>query len=171
MMLHTYNPPPMSLPSINFLHLTVTEIQPIQDFIGQGHYGKAKGQIKVTIWLCTPTPPNQCPYQVLTSYTLPFLRYSPNKIFKLKVTTAKSKVKSRSDHDVTHLHLQTNVPTKYQLSTPYGFWDTALTNFFPPPARPPILTPWVKTIPRQPLRAVGENPKPTLNILYDMYLS
>ena len=26
MMLHTYNPKPMSLPSINFLHLTVSEI-------------------------------------------------------------------------------------------------------------------------------------------------
>ena len=34
--------------SINFLHLTVSEIYPIQDFIGQGHYGKVKGQIKVT---------------------------------------------------------------------------------------------------------------------------
>ena len=43
MMLHTYNAQPMSLPSINFLHLTVSEIMPSQDFIGQGHYGKAKG--------------------------------------------------------------------------------------------------------------------------------
>ena len=57
----------------------------------------------------------------------------------------------------------TNVPTKYQLPTPYGFYDTARTNFFQPPALPParqdarpsIRTPWVKTIPRQPLRAVG----------------
>ena len=32
---------------------------------------------------------------------------------------ARSKVKSRSDHDIAHLHL-TNVPTKYQLPTPYG---------------------------------------------------
>ena len=30
MMLHTYTPQPMSLPSINFLHLTVSEIQPGQ---------------------------------------------------------------------------------------------------------------------------------------------
>ena len=48
MTLHTYNPQPMSLPSINFLHFTVSEIYPGQDFIGQGHYGKVKGQIKVT---------------------------------------------------------------------------------------------------------------------------
>ena len=33
-------------------------------------------------------------------YTLQFLRYSPDKIFKLKVTTARKKVKSRSHHDV-----------------------------------------------------------------------
>ena len=71
-----------------------------------------------------------------TSYTIQFPRYSPDKIFKLKVTTARSKVKSRSDHDVAHQHILTNVPTKYQLPTPYGFWDTARTNFFPLPARP-----------------------------------
>ena len=47
MTLHTYTPQPMSLPSINFLHLTVSEIQPGQDFKGQGHYSKVKGQIKV----------------------------------------------------------------------------------------------------------------------------
>ena len=33
--------------SINFLYLTVSKIYPRQDFIGQGHYGKVKGQIKV----------------------------------------------------------------------------------------------------------------------------
>ena len=68
----------MSLPSINFLHLTVSVIQPGQDFIAQGHYGK---------------------------------------------------VKSRSHHDVAHLHALTNVPTKYQLPTPYGFRDVARTRF------------------------------------------
>ena len=41
-------PPPMSLPGINFLHLMVSEIWPEQDFKGQGHYGKVKCQIKVT---------------------------------------------------------------------------------------------------------------------------
>ena len=57
-----------------------------------------------------------------------------------------AKVKSRSDHDVAHLHSPTNVPAKYELPTPYGFLDTARTNYFPPPALPPIRTPWVKTI-------------------------
>ena len=75
----------MSLPGI--LHLTVSEIEPRQDFQTQGHYGKVKGHIKV-------------------------------------------------NHDIAHLHILTNIPTKYQLPTPYGFWDTAGTNFFPPPAHP-----------------------------------
>ena len=48
MMLHTYNPQPMSLPHINFLHRMVAKIYPGQDFIGQGHYSKVKGPIKVT---------------------------------------------------------------------------------------------------------------------------
>ena len=65
--------------------------------------------------------PNQCPYQVSTSYTLRFPRYSPDKIFELKVITARSKVISLSDHDIAHLHPLTNIPTKYQLPTPYGF--------------------------------------------------
>ena len=32
-----------------------------QDFETQGHYGKVKGQIKVTPYRCTPTTPYQCP--------------------------------------------------------------------------------------------------------------
>ena len=59
-----------------------------------------------TMMLHTYTP-NQCPYQVSTFYTLGFLRYSPYKIFKLKVMT--SRIKPRSHHDVAHL--LTNVPT------------------------------------------------------------
>ena len=69
----------MSLLSINFLHLTVSEIYPGQDFIGKGHYGK---------------------------------------------------VKPRSRYDIAHLHPLTNIPTKYQLPTPYGFRDIALTRFY-----------------------------------------
>ena len=46
--LHTYNLQQMSLPYINFLHLTISEIKPTQDFICQGHYGKVKDKIQVT---------------------------------------------------------------------------------------------------------------------------
>ena len=84
----------------------------------QGH---SNGQTKIIPWHCSFTTPNQCPYQVSTSYTLRFLRYSPDKISKVKVTTARSNVKSRLYNDGAHLHLLTNVPTKYQLPTPYGF--------------------------------------------------
>ena len=38
------NVQPMSLPSIDFLHLTISEIQLGQDFISQGHYGKVKSR-------------------------------------------------------------------------------------------------------------------------------
>ena len=64
--------------------------------------------------------PNQCPYQVSTSYTLLFPRYSRDNILYVKVTMARSKVKPRSHHDIAHLEPLTNVPTKYQLPTPYG---------------------------------------------------
>ena len=33
-------------------------------------------------------------------------------------------------HDVAHLHPLTNVPTKYQLPTPYGFRDIDRTRFY-----------------------------------------
>ena len=72
----------MSLSSINFLHRTVAEKLPRQDFMGQGHYGKVKGQIKVTPWRCIFTPHNPFLYEVSTSCTLQFLIYSSDKIFK-----------------------------------------------------------------------------------------
>ena len=40
------------------------------------------------------------------------------------------KVKSRSHHDAAHLQPLTNVPTKHQLPTPYGFRDIAWTRFY-----------------------------------------
>ena len=41
-----------------------------------------------------------------------------------------NKVKSRSHHNAAHLHPLTNVPTKHQLPTPYGFRDIARTRFY-----------------------------------------
>ena len=38
--------------------------------------------------------------------------------------------KSRSHHDVAPLHHLTNVPSKYQLPTPYSFRDIARTRFY-----------------------------------------
>ena len=59
--------------------------------------------------------------------------------------------KSRSDHYVAHLHPPTNLPTKYQLATPYGLRDTARTTFFQPPTA---------HLPTQPDN-MGENKTPT----------
>ena len=73
MTLRTYSPQQMSLPRINFLHLSFQNIA-TQNFNGHGPYGK---------------------------------------------------VKSRSNHDIAYLHPQTNVPTKYQYPTSYGFRDTS----------------------------------------------
>ena len=42
----------------------------------------------------------------------------------------KAKVTSRSHHDAAHLQPLTNVPTKHQLPTPYGFEDIAGTRFY-----------------------------------------
>ena len=47
MMLHTYNPQPMSLSGINSPHPTVPEILSGQDFSDQGHCGMVKGQARV----------------------------------------------------------------------------------------------------------------------------
>ena len=69
-----------------------------------------------TITLHTYTP-NQCPYHISTSYTLQFLRYSPDKNLKVKVNIARSKFNPRSHHDVAHVHPLTNVHMKCQLPT------------------------------------------------------
>ena len=66
----------------------------------------------------------------INTYTLRFHRYSPDKILKNKVTMERPKVKSRSRHDTAHLQPQTNVTTKYQLPTLYGFQDIARTKFY-----------------------------------------
>ena len=66
----------MTLTVLNLHQKTDPKVQ--QDFKGQGHYDKVKGQIKVTP--CRPTTPKQCPYQAPTSCTLQFPRYSPDKI-------------------------------------------------------------------------------------------
>ena len=63
-------------------------------------------------------------------YTLLNPRNSPDKILKIMVNMTRSKVKSRSHHDVAHLQPLTNILTMYQLPTPYDFQDIAQTRFF-----------------------------------------
>ena len=63
-------------------------------------------------------------------YTLPNPKNSPNNTLKLIVTMTRSNIKSRTHHDVACLQILSNVPTKYQLPTPYGFRDLARTKFY-----------------------------------------
>ena len=84
--------------------------------------------------------------------------YSPNKIVKLKVNIARSKVTSRSNHDVAHPHPQ-------QMSLPsINFLYLTVSEIQPSKFivllpghknQSPSQMPWVKTIPAQPLQAVG----------------
>ena len=39
----------LSILNVNLLHLTDSKMKSGQDFNGQGHYSKLKGQIKVTL--------------------------------------------------------------------------------------------------------------------------
>ena len=60
-------------------------------------------------------------------YILWNLTNSPDNILKLMATMTRSKVKY---HDVAYLHPLSNVPTEYQLPTPYGFRDIARTRIY-----------------------------------------
>ena len=69
-------------------------------------------------------------FSMYSNMTLTVLNLHPKVQQDFKGQGHYDKVKSSSDHDVAHLHPLTNVPTKYQLPTPYGFRDTARTKFY-----------------------------------------
>ena len=102
----------------------VSEIQPGQDFIGQGHYGKVKSRSDHAVAHLQPLTNVPTKYQLPTPCSL---REIAGQDFIGE--DHYGKVKSRSDHDVKHLHPLTNIPTKYQFPTPYGFRDIARTRF------------------------------------------
>ena len=84
---------PISLPSVNL------------DFKGQGSYGKVKAQIEVT-----------SKHQLSTLYSFRDMAWTN---LKRQRHYRKVRGQSRSYHDMAHLSM--NVPTQYQVSTPYGF--------------------------------------------------
>ena len=116
----------MSLRSMNFLHFKVSQIQPRQEFIGQGHYSKVKSRSHHDIAYLQPPTIVSTKYQL--PQTLQFPRYRLDKILWVKVTTARS----NQSHTMMLQNLQplTNVSTKYQLPTSYGFQDIARTRFY-----------------------------------------
>ena len=85
---------------------------------------------------------NQGHTMMLHTYTLWFPRYSPDKIFKLNVTTARS----NQSHTMT-LHTYTPNQCPYQVSTSYILWFLRYSPYKPFCHCQPIQTPWVKTIP------------------------
>ena len=50
----------------------------------------AEPRLKITPWLSIPALPNQQVIEESTFYTLQFLRYGPDKILKVTVTTTRS---------------------------------------------------------------------------------
>ena len=67
--LKIYNSQPMSLPSIIFLYLVVSEIDPRQDFIGQGHYGKVISRTHHDTTHLQPQTSVPTKYQLPTPYS------------------------------------------------------------------------------------------------------
>ena len=66
-------------------------------------------------------------YQLPTPYSFRVIAWTK---FIGQGPTARSKVKSGSQHDVAHLQPSTNVPTTYQHPTPYSCRDIARTRFY-----------------------------------------
>ena len=76
-----------------------------------------KGQYKVIPCLSTPTLSDQLPYQVSTFHTQWFSRYSKRKILSVKVTTGRSKVKSRPHNESADPHSQSMTPPSIKFCT------------------------------------------------------
>ena len=75
------------------------------------------------------------------------------------------KVKSKSNYDVAQLHPQSNVPTKYELPTPYDFRDIAWKGFL----RSRSLQQGQKSNPGQTLRLHNYTPYP-MSLLSTLHL-
>ena len=109
-----------------------------------------KGQIKVTPGRCTPTPLTNVP----TKYQLP-TAYAFRDIARTRFSNSSSL--RQGQIKVTPGHCTPTPPNQcpYQASTSYTLRFPRYRPDKLLPAHPPIQTPWVKTIPQQPLRTVG----------------
>ena len=119
-MMHTYTPLPIPLTFYTlqnprnsldkiFFKLKVTATR--SKVKSRSHYNVAHLQPQSNV----PTP-----YQVSTSYTLGFPRYSLDKILMVKITTARSKIKSRSHYIAAHLHDMTLTVLNLHQKSPKG---------------------------------------------------
>ena len=138
-----------------------------------------KGQIKIMPWY-SPTPPTNVP----SRYQLP----TPNGFWDITGTrflNSKSLQQDQRSNQGHTMTLHTYIPlamrtpwcctpttynsTKYQHLCPHGFWGTALTSFFPPPAKLPKCPSghqgW-KQYPHNPWRLQGQNDNNKRNVFF-----
>ena len=131
-MLHTYCPLAMLIQRIYFLHLTISEIYPGQDFHTQDHYSKIKLHIKV-LWHNTaglrPLTNVPAKYQLPTHSgfcDIPQTRISHSR-------SLRQGQRSNQGHTMRlHTNPRTNIPIKYQHLTTSGFLRYSLDKLFPP---------------------------------------
>ena len=110
--------PPTNVPT-KYQHPTSYDFQDIAQTRFYRSRSQRQGQRSNQGHTMTLHTYNQCPYQLSTLYTLRFPRHSPDKILKVKVTMARSLVRSRS------LCRCTPIPPNqcpYQVSTSYTLW-------------------------------------------------
>ena len=108
-MWHTHSPQPMSVSSVNFLHLTVSKTHVRQDFEVQDHYSKLKSRSHAVTHLHLLT-------NILSKLFLPLMvsKMQPGQNCEGQGHYTKDKGQIIPPPP-------TNVPTKYQLPTLYGF--------------------------------------------------
>ena len=139
MMLHTYHPHPTNVPTkyqlrtpYGFWDIPRTRYYRSRS-LRQGHRSNQGHYDIAHLYSPTNVAPNK--YQLPTPYS--FRDTGQTRFYRSRSLGQGQRVKSRSHYNAPqctptppHPHPPTNVPTKYQLPTPYGFWHTALTNFF-----------------------------------------
>ena len=135
----------MSLPSIDFLYtLQFPRCKPRQDFKLKVIAARPKVNSKShhDIAHLHPQSPNQCLYQVSTSYTLQFLRYSPDTI--LKSRSLQQSQCSNQGYTMT-LHIYTPNQSPFYVSSSYTL---PILRYSPDKIFPTAQTPnqmrWVK---------------------------
>ena len=102
--LHIYNLQPTSLQITNFVHLKIFYIYARQYLKDNISTERSNQDYTMTLHNYIPKP---CSYQVSTPHTSRFLRYSPDKIFEVKVTTG-----SQRPHQGNTMMLHTYAPNQ-----------------------------------------------------------
>ena len=97
----------MSLPSFNSLHLTLSEIQPQQEFKGKVIIARLKVKSRSHHWCCRPIPPTNAPNknQHLTSHSFRDTNWTSFSQPTAQMPIWKSSVKSENNTCTVHKNL------------------------------------------------------------------